>query len=117
MMDGHLFKSYQLITHFQLLQLTLQIHYYKFHQATIPFFTLILLNLKKQKKVMKVLLFALVISASRQNRILIVMMLFNLEIYILKFPILLLLMLGVVPRKLFGLATLHTFILPNLTHH
>ena len=116
-MDGHLFKSYQLITHFQLLQLTLQIHYYKFHQATIPFFTLILLNLKKQKKVMKVLLSALVISASLRNRILIVMMLFNLEIYILKFPILLLLMLGVVLRKSFGSATLHTFTLPNLTHH
>ena len=77
MMDGHLFKSYQLITHFQLLQLTLQIQYYKFHQATTPLFTKILLNLKKQKKVMKVFLSALVISASRQNRILVVVMLFN----------------------------------------
>jgi hypothetical protein len=35
------------------------------------------LNLKKQKKVMKVLLSALVISASRQNRILVVVMLFK----------------------------------------
>jgi len=63
-----------------------------------------------------VLLFALVICVSQQNRISIYMKLSNLEIIILKFPILQLLMLGQVQIRLSGLVILHTRILANLIH-
>jgi len=58
----------------------------------------------------------LVISASRQTKILIIMMFYKLENYYLKLLILQLLMLGLVLKKLFGLIILHTCSLCNLIH-
>jgi len=58
----------------------------------------------------------LVISASRQTKILIVMTFYKLESYYLKLLILQLLMLGLVLIKLFGLVILHTCMLCNLIH-
>jgi hypothetical protein len=72
--------------------------------------------LKVQLKVMMVLHFALMISVSLQTRISIYMKLSKMEIYILKFPILQLLMLGQVQIRLSGLVILHTFMLANLIH-
>ena len=115
-MDGLFNKSYLVITHFQHFKLILKILCSKLLSVVIIFFLRILFKLMVHQKAMMVSLSVLVISASRQTKILIIMMFYKLESYYLKLLILQLLMLGLVLKKLFGLIILLTCSLCNLIH-